>query len=188
MTGPRLSVLMSAAFIVGLFAGLWLSVAPAPPVDPSLADSLAGIRVEIAYLEEARSRAVSKSRDDSLALAALRRRVRVVSRGTLPANPDTMPANPGTTGADTVVVYEVPAPVAALVGALERRVVGLEAALDTTTLALAAAKRAGELSDAIGAQTLAALEAERRRTWRYRLEGAGVGGVVVAVAVIVLAL
>lgn len=160
-------------------------------VDPATSDSLAAAKVEIAYLEEARQRSVSKARDDSIALALLQSRVRVVARReTNPPIGGTERPIDGTTPAlpDTATVYEVPAPVAALVTSLERRVVSVTAALDTTALQLHAERNARQLAESIARQAERALEAERRRRWRYRIEGAVGGGIVGGLAVILILL
>lgn len=173
-----------AAFMLGPVLGGVLAVTmcgqpPAPAANPALRDSLAVARLEIARLEDARARADQRATADSLALADIRRRVRVVPRPD-PAGVDTL--------TDTLIVYEVPAPVAALVHRLEARVVTLEAVLDTTRLALVATARAGELADAIAEQTLDTLNAERKRRRGDMLKAGGVGSLLGALAILIIVL
>lgn len=176
------------AFLAGLAVGwsaatLYRSPAPAV-VDPTLRDSLTAATARADSLEAASGRALTRARVDSIALAQLQSRVRVRPRPA-PVNPT--PSDTATVP-DTVTVYEVPAPVAALVVRLERRVGSLEVALDTTALALIAERNARKIAETIARQAEGALEAERKRRWRYRLEGAGIGGIFVAIAAIVLSL
>lgn len=171
------------ALAIGFAAGLWTASRSTSPADvnPATRDSLAVALATIDTLEDARARALARAREDSIALAVIAGRVRV--RPAPPATPaDTF------TVPDTVTVYEVPAPVAALVTRLETRVLSLGAALDATTLQLHAERNARELAESIARQAEGALEAERRRKWRYRLEGAGVGGIVSALVILIVAL
>jgi hypothetical protein len=171
------------ALAIGFGAGLWTASrgSPVQDVNPATRDSLAAAIATIDTLEAARNRARVRAWEDSIALASLQSRVRV-----RPAPPKT--PEDTTTIPDTVTVYEVPAPVAALVTRLEARVVTLGAALDTTTLQLHAERNARKLAESIAKQAEGALEAERRRKWRYRLEGAGVGGIVSALVILIVAL
>jgi hypothetical protein len=154
-------------------------------VNPATRDSLAVAIAEIAHLEEARLQLVSRTREDSIALAAVQARVRVRAA---PAPVRDSSMNPAPVLPETTTVYEVPAPVALLVTRLERRVVTLEALVDTTTLQLHAERNARKLAESIADQAERALEQERRRKWRYRIEGAAGGGIVGALAVLLILL
>lgn len=182
------------ALAIGFAAGVFASTRGgegSTGVDPALRDSLALTVSRIVDLEEARLRAVDRAREDSIALDSLRRRIRIVPRPAVIHGPgETGSAEPEReiSGGDTVRVYEVPPPVAEYVTRLERRVVSLETVLDTTTLALHAERNARKLAQTIAEQAERALEWERRRRWRYRLEGAIGGGTVTALAVILILL
>jgi hypothetical protein len=174
------------ALAIGFAAGLWTGSrgSPVPGVNPATRDSLAAALATIDTLEDARNRARVRAWEDSIALATIAGRVRVRP---IPAPANPTPADTATIP-DTVTVFEVPAPVAALVTRLEARNLSLAAALDTTTLQLYAERNARLLAESIAEQAERALEAERRRKWRYRLEGAGVGGIVSALVILIVAL
>jgi hypothetical protein len=168
------------ALAIGFGAGVYAGSRTDGPaaVNPATRDSLAAALAAIDSLEDARNRARVRAWEDSIALAALQSRVRVRP---IPAPANPTPADTATIP-DTVTVFEVPAPVAALVTRLEARNLSLAAALDTTTLQLYAERNARRLAESIAAQAERALEAERRRKWRYRLEGVGALGIVLGIA------
>lgn len=177
------------ALALGFAGGVFTASRSTGPdaVNPATRDSLAVALTEIAHLEEARLRSVSKAAEDSIALAAVQARVRVRA-APAPAGSDSSNEISAAVLPETLTVYEVPAPVAALVTTLERRVISVTAALDTTALQLHAERNARKLAESIASQAERALEAERRRRWRYRIEGAAGGGIVGALAVILILL
>ncbi len=170
------------AFLIGLVLGvgasLWLRPAPEPVVDPALAAQLEASEQRTADLVAAAERAAVRGRADSIALAQARSRIRVV------AAPPATPADTVTVP-DTLIVYEVPAPVAALVNRLERRVGSLEVSLDSTTKALGSALETKALAIAAKEQAERAVATEKGKRWRYRAEG---GGIVAVLALIALLL
>lgn len=157
------------ALVIGFAAGVFAVTGrggSGDPVAASTRDSLSAAILRADSLDAAANRARVRAWEDSIALATIASRVRVRPiPPTSPADTVTIP--------DTLTVYEVPAPVAALVVRLEARVGSLAAALDTATLRAIAEKNARELAESVSRQLEGALEAERRRKWRYRMEGAG---------------
>lgn len=174
---------IALAFVIGAIAGaagMYAATSSRETVlqDPALRDSLSASLARLADLDSSIARSKRKAEADSLELARMRSRVRVVAKVTT----DTV------TVPDTLTVYEVPPPVARLVETLDRRVLSQQVVIDSLTLANVEAKNAQALAESIARNAEGALETEKRRKWRYRLEGASVGGIVVTLAVIVLAL
>ena len=169
------------ALAIGFGAGLYVGSRPGPSADvaASTRDSLAVAVARAESLEAAVGRVRAKASADSAALAVIAGRVAV--RPIPPATPADTIEIP-----DTLTVYAVPLPVVRLVERLQARVIGLEAALDTTELARQAERNARALAESVAAQYARALEAEERKRWRYRLEGAAsvgmVGGVLWGIA------
>lgn len=176
-----------AGALFGIGVGFLIAVEvmrPAPsPVNPAIADSLRVALADAVRLEEEVARLAAQSRADSIALAASRRRVRIVADSSSPA-PDTSIAESG----DTVLVYRVPPEVAAHVEKLNRRIVGLEARVTAAELSAIAERKAKDFALKAKADLERALQESERKKWRHRLEGAGVGGIVAALAAIVIAL
>lgn len=179
------------SFALGFVAGAIVTSAiafallrPAPsPIDPGLADSLR-VAVDSAKVLEAEvKRLAEQDRADSIALAASSRRIRLdVDSSAQPA--DTVIDAAG----DTVLVFRVPPQVASHVEKLTKRVASLERRVTAAELSAHLERKAKEFALRANADLERALQNEQRRKWRYRLEGAGVGGIVIALAGVVIAL
>lgn len=171
--------------LLGLLIGAVLGWAwrspPAPVVvDPGLRDSLELVRARGDSLEAEVARAALRSRFDSVALARSRN-VRVVAAA--PRTPADTVLEP-----DTVTVYEVPAPVALKVLRLEQRVSSLQLEVHDLQTLNANTTIEAELAATLQAQAEHALGVERGKKWRYRLEGAAVGGPIIGLALLLLLL